>query len=333
MNDLLRLIWPAVEAVHPVFSRAAIVRWPRGAHAQLVAAKLIMPGGTAGRIRCPECGKDHAATPMMRVQPDGATRVFIACPDHGRADITQLDRQQWTVHIEALAGIIARELALTGKPTDLAGGRVWRCGRTKVSGKSRDVLFARGLCRQDAGQFRRAITSAHQPIVFVGSQLPPGDFWHGTAPMLIRLCDVATFDGASFTLDTAHIMGVITQPAASPIVPGITVDEKKLKTLIRQQVKADKKTALTDDILAAAYRQEQSFDKAAAFLNANPEVTERVTRDRVRYAVIRKGGIAAVISGANSDSVMRPVASHRRDTRGKILLEAQADDSAEVTED
>lgn len=330
MNDLLRLIWPAVEAVHPAFSRAAIVRWPQGAHAQLVAAKLIITSGTAGRIRCPECGKDHAAAPMVRVQPDGTTRVFIACPEHGRADITLLDRQQWTVNIEALVGIIARELALTGKPTDLAGGRVWRCGRTTVSGKSRDVLFARGLCRQDAGQFRRAITGAHQPIVLVGSQLPPADFWHGTSPTLIRLCDVAAFDGVSFTLDSLHILGVITQPAASPIVPGTTVDEKKLKTLIRQQVKADKKTALTDDILVAAYRQEQSFDKAAAFLNSNPEVTEHVTRDRVRYAVIRKGGIAAVLKQANSDSIVRPVASHRRDKRGKILIEAQPDDSEEV---
>jgi hypothetical protein len=116
-------------------------------------------------------------------------------------------------------------------------------------------------------------------------------------------------------------------------VPGTAVDEKKLKTLIRQQVKADKKTALTDDILAAAYRQEQSFDKAAAFLNANPEITERVTRDRVRYAVIRKGGIADVLNGANSDSVVRPVASPRRDKRGKTFIAAQPDDSAEVTGD
>ena len=70
MADLLGLLWPAVEAVQPVFSPAALVRWPPGAHAKLAAAKLIVPSGTARRIRCPECGQVHAATPMARDQPD-----------------------------------------------------------------------------------------------------------------------------------------------------------------------------------------------------------------------------------------------------------------------
>lgn len=331
MPDLLCLIWPAVEAVHPVFSRAAIVRWPQGAHAQLVAAKLIIPSGTAGRIRCPECGKEHAATPMARAQPDGTTRVFIVCPDHGRADITRLDRQQWAVNIESLVGIIARELALTGKPTDLAGGRVWRCGRTMVSGKSRDVLFARGLCRQDAGQFRRAITSAHQPIVLIGSQLPPADFWHGTAPTLIRLCDVAAFDGASFALDTAHILGVITQPDPSPMVPGTTVDMDKLKKLIARALEAHKANELSDDICIQTYRHCQDVRLAAQLLSE--QTGQKVSKDRVQRALTRKGGAAKVLSAGNSNSIVRPVASHRRDKHGKAIIESQHTDSAEVTED
>lgn len=329
MPDILRLIWPAVEAVHPVLSRAAIVRWPQGAHTKLVAAKLIIPSGTAARIRCPECGKDHATTPMVRAQPDGTTRVFIVCPEHGRADITRLDRQLWGVNIEALVEVIARELALTGRPTNLAGNRVWRCGRTTVSGKSRDVLLARGLCRQDAGQFRRAVTGAHRPLVLVGSQLPPADFWHGTTPTLIRLCDVAVFDGVSFTLDTTHILGVIAQPDPSPVVPGTAVDMDKLKRLIRQQIKADKQTQLTDDIYKQAYRQCGDVRSAAKFLSE--QTGQKVSKDKVQGALTRAGGAAAVLNASSSNSVVRPVASQGRDKHGKAVIEAQRDDSEEVT--
>lgn len=331
MADLLRLIWPAVEAVQPVFSPAALVRWPPGAHAKLVAAKLIVPRGTARRIRCPECGQVHAATPMARDQPNGTMRVFIVCPEHGRADITRVDRQQWAVNVEVLVETLARELALTGKPANLENGRVWRCGRTTVSGKSRDVLFARGLCRQDAGQMRRAITSAHQPIVLVGSQLPPADFWHGRAPTLIRLSDVATFDGVTFALETAHILGVITQPEPPLAIPGANVTKKELALIVRRQIQADKQTEVTDRICVEAVRLCGGQRAAARFLTE--KTGKKVSKERVGRALERAEDADAVVNNANSNSIVRSVASHRRDTRGKIVFESQPDEDAEVAED
>src|SRR5690606_2856397 len=71
MVDALQFLWPAVEAVKPLFTRAAVVRWPAGVCEQLVAAGLLVPQDTAARIRCPECGQTHIAKPIGRKQTDG----------------------------------------------------------------------------------------------------------------------------------------------------------------------------------------------------------------------------------------------------------------------
>ena len=86
--------------------------------------------------------------------------------------------------------------------------------------------------------------------------------------------------------------------------------------MIRQQVKAEEKTALTDDILVAAYKQHNSMRKAADFLTS--ETGQTVTKDKVQRAVGRSGGIEAVVSGHDSHSVRRTVASQRRD--GKKII-------------
>ena len=66
----------------------------------------------------------------------------------------------------------------------------------------------------------------------------------------------------------------------------------------------------------AAYKQHNSMRKAAAFLTT--ETGQTVTKDKVQRAVGRSGGIEAVVSGHDSHSVRRTVASQRRD--GKKII-------------
>ncbi|MFG0335479.1 MAG: hypothetical protein ACF8TS_19135 [Maioricimonas sp. JB049] len=310
MIDPLQFLWPAVEAVKPVFARAAIVRWPAGVHGQLVAAGLLVPQDTTTRIRCPECGQTHIAKPYARQQPDGTSRFFIPCPQNLRAEVKTRDLQQWAASIDALVSALATWMQLGGKPASLDSDRVWRCGRWNYQGVLRDVLFARGLRRRDAIQFRRAITGAHRPIVFVGSEIPDADFWQGRVPPLIRLREVATFVDAKIEIDVTQLIGLVR--AADESEPETTLTLDQLKTLVRQQVKAEGKTALKDDLLVSARKQCGSLRKAAKFLS--DESGQTVTKDQVAAAVKRKGGIAAVMRDDDSESVVRTVSSRRRDT-------------------
>lgn len=100
--------------------------------------------------------------------------------------------------------------------------------------------------------------------------------------------------------------------------------DEQLKLMIRRQLKAEKKTSLTDDIFVAAYRQHGSVRKAAAFLS---EQTGRsVSKDQVYRALKRSGGIQAVLNAEDSDSIQRTVASQRRDRQRKFASPTQPPD-------
>jgi len=311
MTDALRFLWPGVEAVNPVFARAAVIRWPNDARTQLVSAQLLVPQGTTTRIRCPECGQTHVVKPVPRKQPGGQVRFFIPCPQHLRAEVSDRDIQQWAVNVEGLAHTLSAALSLGGRSAKLASDRVWRCGRWTYQDVLRDVLFARGLRRKDAVQFRRAITGSHRPIVFVGSEIPDDDFWQGRIPPLIRLCEVATLDGGQVHIDVAQVVGLVRiADQAHDASPPLTLDQ--LKLLVRQQVKAEGKMNLRDDWLVSAYKQCGSYRKAAKFLSDESQQT--VTKDQVLAAVKRAGGRETVVRGDDSESVVRTVSSRRRDT-------------------
>lgn len=310
MTEPLQFLWPGIEAVNPVFARAAIIRWPKGVHDQLVAAGLIVPQGTTTRIRCPECGETHFGKPFLREQPDGTMRAFINCPKHVRAQVTDRDLQQWAASVESLVGALSASLSFGGGVTKLASDRVWRCGRWTYQGVQRDVLFARGLRRHDAIQFRRAITAAHRPVVFVGSEIPEADFWQGRIPPLIRLREVASLVDGQITVDGTQIVGLIR--AADESEGAVSLRGKRQQqTTIRRAVKEEIKSHVADDALVAAYKKYGSYDKAVAGLADEGVETNRWA---VARAVKRAGGVMAVRRVDDSESVVRSLSSRRRDT-------------------
>lgn len=69
------------------------------------------------------------------------------------------------------------------------------------------------------------------------------------------------------------------------------VEQRQVKKMVRQQVKAELKTHLDDDYLVAAYAQYGSYRKAAKALSVDGR---EVSRDKVKRAVDRAGGIDAI---------------------------------------
>lgn len=309
MTESLQFLWPGIEAVNPVFARAAIIRWPKGVHEQLVAAGLVVPQGTSTRIRCPECGETHFGTPFLREQPDGTMRAFIHCRKHVRAQVTDRDLQQWAASVESLVGALSASLSLGGGVTKLDSDRVWRCGRWTYQGVQRDVLFARGLRRHDAIQFRRAITAAHRPVVFVGSEIPDADFWQGRIPPLIRLREVATLVDAKIEIDVSQVIGLV-KAADDLLDSDASQDGKDQRKAIRRAVKEEIKSLVSDDALVAAYKKYGSYAKAAAGLAQEGVETNKWAVER---AVGRAGGIKKVRRADDSESVVRSRSPQRRD--------------------
>ncbi len=99
------------------------------------------------------------------------------------------------------------------------------------------------------------------------------------------------------------------------------LNRDQLALLIRQQVKAEAKSSLNDDVLVAAYRQFGSMRKAAESLSK--ETGQQFSKDQVQRAVLRAGGVQTVLRTESSDSVQRTVASQSRDRKMKFASPTQ----------
>jgi hypothetical protein len=317
MSDPLSFIWPHCDSAEPLFSEHALTPWSRGAFGDLVAAGFLCPANNSDSVVCPSCG-DHVEEVLLTDGPDGLSEFSIYCPASLRVKVQPLLLRQWTIDFDVLTQAVAASLSLGGLCTALAPGRLWRLGRTKWQGASRDVLFARGLNWPDGRALASQIAHTTRPIVFVADRFPAADIWPGRVPSVIAMSQVATSRGGQIEIDHDAVLAVILEVDSDRAADSsATIDAGQLKVMIRQQVKAEERSQLTDDILVAAYRQEGSVRKAATFLSK--QTGQLVTKDKVQSAVARAGGADAVARDGDSGSVVRTVASQRRDRSKKIL--------------
>ncbi len=320
MSDALDYLWPLLEAKYPIVAAHVAAGWPAGVHEWLVDVGLLVRAEDAQRVLCPEC-HEHFEEIIASGGPDESARLFVPCPKVLRARVPPEARWQWQVNLDGLVPKLALALGLTGRPAELLPRRVWRLGRTAWQGVRCDVLFTRGLRWEDAPGVRSTILRTQRPIVFVPQNKPDDDFWTRRVPPVLALSQVAPLGEQGLDVDRLEIVAAIQDAEVRQTDQLAVVTEEQLKLLVRQQVKAEGKTSLTDDAFLQAYRHCGSVREAAAFLSRH--TGREVSKDQVHRALKRAGGAAAVLNAEDSDSVERGVASQRRDRFGKRLPQSK----------
>lgn len=321
MTDPLQLIWPLLEFRHPIVANSAVASWPHVVRQKLVDLRFMIPAENANRVLCPECG-EHDEEVIVANGPDDAPRFFVPCPKVLRASVSADDLRQWAIHASGIAEALATTLGLTGRCTDLAPDRLWRLGRTNWQGESRDLMFARGLHWDDAAGVRAEIVRGRKPIVFVPTRLPPDGFWIRRVPPVLMLSQFTCFRAGEIEVEAIAVATAICDADSAGSTQGIaTLTEEQLKMMIRQQIKAEGKAELNDNLLVAAYQHCGAYRSAAEYVATVSG--KSVSKDSVFRAVQRSGGALAVLNGADSNSIVRGVASQPRDKKGKPILGSQ----------
>ena len=285
MCDPIAWLWSFADARDPVFDAMSMRVILGDAFDQLVSLNFVVRTANAVCVSCPACG-GHGEEVVSFDYPDGTMRCYVPCPQDFRVEVHPVLLERWTINWDALAQSTASALALAGQCTQLISDRLWRLGRIKWKGTYRDAMLACGLSWPDGRDVARHIARNTRPVVFVGDRAVPDDVWVGRQPPLVRISQVASLAGDKTAVDTdaalaAIVLGEAELTAGNPLAP----DSHTLTLMIRRQIRAEAKTRLTDDILLAAYHQEGSVRKAAAFLT---EATGKVvTKDGVQNAVRR----------------------------------------------
>ena len=316
-ENVLETVWACFDTPEPMFTAEVTAAWPRLAFNQLIEAGILRRGVTLDSVVCPNCDEGHVEPVMPRSNGNDRVEYFIRCPESLRVPIPSELLQTWTIDFDGVARAVAKPMSLKGKLRALVRGRLWSLGRTDWKGTKREVMLARGLNDPDGASIAARIGPTARPIVLVAHTCPDERIWPGVAPPVVPLSRNVDWSDGGLELDTGLMFRLVEEAddvAERVSVLPITPDKRKL--IVRQQLKSELKSHLTDDVLVAAYKEHQSFRKAAAALSEQMETN--ITKDRVVAAVKRLGGAAAVIAAGDSGSVGRTVASQSRDRAKKV---------------
>lgn len=310
MTDVFQYLCLVMDEESRTVSAYEASEWPENGFDRLLALGFLNQVENSQYVVCPDC-LYHDEEVICLDYPGRRTRWYIPCPESGRVEIRPDEMRQWRISLPNIAQAIAEQLNLTGKCTEVAPGHVWRLGRWKEPGGMHDILFAVGLNTANAENCRRAITSAHRPVVLIPRCEPAKEFWHSKVPQLISLHAAAAFTDDKILIDPEYVLDVVRQEELEPAAEE-AVGPEQLRMMIRRMIRTEGQVRIDDEILLRARRTCGSLRKAAAFLTA--ELKQPVTKDCIQRAVDRAGGLAAVMSDRDSDSVVRSRSKDRRDT-------------------
>jgi len=316
-NDVLTILLAAADDADRVFDYAETIRWPDGAVQRFQTMGLLRAASNGLTAPCPNCVEMHIEPVTIREGPGGEQHFSIWCPESMRTDVQMEMCRGWEVDPDGLARAVAAALAIKGTPQVLVSNRLWRLGRIPWSDTTRPVVLALRLTDVDVATIACHIGQGGREILLVPRHVPDDRVWQGRVPAVVSLSHVAAVNDQALVLDSVAIVEKVAEADKTSAVANALSLDSPAKRMVRRQVKAEIKSLLTDDNMVAEYVKHRSFRKAAAALTK--ETGNQVTKDKIRRAVERRGGIQAIIPPEDSVSIARTVASQPRDRAKKVL--------------
>lgn len=321
MTDALNIIWELLDSPTLLVTHAEVLRWPPAAVADLTRLGFLRAAANTDHASCPHCTDRHVEEVLCRAGPDGVTRYYIPCPENLRVEIAADDLRRWMIDVDAVARGLANAVAPGGRCTQRVASRLWRLGAVPWQGVHREVLLARGLGWPDGADIIRQIGGNGRAIVFVAGPAPPAHIWPELPPTVVSLSSVVQLQAGDITITFADVCTLVQDTdAANQARRPVALSRKQQQREFQKAAGDVLKSKLGDDAFVQAYREHGSYRKAAVALS-KPGL--KVSKDAVKRAVMRAGGVGAVKRDKDSESVRRTVASQRRDRQRKFASPTQ----------
>jgi hypothetical protein len=238
-----------------------------------------------------------------------------------RVSIADDLRRQWTINWSQFVELLAAAIGASGVHKPVVPGTLWRLGKVGWQSGKREALFAHALGEASVVDIAERICRFNGPILLVASELPPIVPRSGRYPAVVALSQIATLGAAGIELDRIALASVVAEAdVAARAAEAEALDRRKLKDLVRQEVKTQRADALTDDAIVAAYKVHGTARATEEALRAEGfEIDHSTIARKVKAA--REAG--ELLDGRSSDSVQRAVASQPRDRRRKFASPTQ----------
>jgi hypothetical protein len=212
MTDLMKLIWPLLDAVEPVFTPFLTARWPNGALERFIELGIVSQMHDADCVVCPYCW-DHQEEVIALEGPPGKIRFWIPCPDSLRVEIPPDQLRQWKLNFGAVARQLATSLQLVGEPMQLGSDHLWRLGRGTFEGYLHDVLFARRT-DDNGAELLAACSTALRPIVLFAWDVPRHSWWQDRKIPAESLRQIATCTDQGIAADRTQLASLVSHVEA-----------------------------------------------------------------------------------------------------------------------
>lgn len=315
MNELLRTLIGAADDVGRTFDHAATATWPQGAYDILHRLGILRRSSGSIYATCPNCDEGHAEPVTMIGE-----RFYVSCPEALLVEVQPEMCERWEIDPVGMAGAVANMLGLKTKLKEIVVNRFWQLGTTPWPPgpeKKRPIVLICRLGSSDTAELVRRVPMDGRTIVLVPDDIPSDHVWPGKRPPVIPLSNVLSWSNG-LSLDVEVLMDLVHVADNTPYMAGgLELTHHDLQLMIRRQVKADKLTDISDEVILQALNAHAGNARAATkALNDEGYSVHHSTVSR-KFARLRKTHDIDRVD--DSAGVSRSVASQPRDRVKKIL--------------
>ena len=274
-------LWTLIDTCNDGISWDALDDWMPPDVLDVLQSTWLRQTSNSELITCPECG-EHEEEPVVFAGRNGDVRMFIACPEFGRVQVYVDDLQLWRFDFQRIAQTVAESLNLTDAVTLAIPDRLWRLGRTQWRQQLREVWLCRQIESLESAQVRRHMQSSLRPILLCCDNQPER-VDHQWCPALASLSQLSHWHGGQLAADHRRLMETVV--AQDELLNQLRSTQPRLPAprTIRRHVKAEIESMVSNEMYVAAYRQHQSYRKAAEELSR--QTGQKITKDKVARAV------------------------------------------------